>query len=107
MKMNAAKTCQEKYKKEVCPIHFIRDVCISHVPCIRVNMIREKLVMELLEMILNTELSMQPTIAIIKQAWAGLVISSVLSPESINNSTRKEITRLNESVWFGRRSFLR
>ena len=72
-----------------------------HVPCMQVNMIKEKVVMEELEMILNTELIKQPMIVTTKQELADIVESAMLSAETAKHSTRKAITRLRESVCLG------
>ena len=59
-----------------------------------VNMVREKVVMELLEMIINTELIKQPMIVSNKHELTVLDIFSSLSAEITKYSTRKAITRL-------------
>ena len=79
---------------------------MSHVPCIMVIMVREKVVMELLEIIINTELIKQPRIAINKHELTGCDIFSSLSAEITKYSTKKAITRLKESMFLMKMPFL-
>ena len=71
------------------------------------DMVREKVVMELLEMSNNTELIKQPRIAITKHELTDLTIPSFSSAEIIKYSTRKAITRLKESMFLGKRSLFK
>ena len=67
-----------------------------------VNMVREKVVMELLEMIINTELIKQPRIAINKQELIGCAMTSSSSAETAKYSTSKAITRQKDWLCLGR-----
>ena len=71
-----------------------------------VNMVREKVVMELLEIIINTELIKHPMIAINKQKLTEVEVFSSLSAEKTKYSTRKAITRLKESMFLVKMLFL-
>ena len=62
------------------------------------NMVREKVVMELLEIIINTELIKQPKFANNKHQLTGLEIFSSLSAEITKYPTRRAITRLKFNV---------
>jgi hypothetical protein len=67
----------------------------------QVNMIKEKVVMEELEMILNTEQIKHAMIVTTKQELTDVVESAMPSARTAKHSTRKAITRLRESLCLG------
>ena len=88
--VNTARICHEKSRKDIFLLEVTTDECMNHEPCMQVNMIKEMVAMEELEMILNTEL--------VKQELTDVVESAMLSAETAKHSTRKEITRLRKSL---------